>query len=170
MSNHGTLDRNLPCPCDQPLNFGQCCQPIISGKQPARTAVALMRSRYSAHVTGDIDYLITTWQAPDPTLLDRAAIEQWAKSCHWQSLVVHSTRKGGSNDQEGWVEFSAYYKTDPDDPSTLQCHHEASYFIRRDHQWAYIDGQTLEDSAKVGRNDPCPCGSGKKFKRCCLST
>ncbi|KJS31807.1 MAG: methionine aminopeptidase [Desulfatitalea sp. BRH_c12] len=23
---------------------------------------------------------------------------------------------------------------------------------------------------KVGRNDPCPCGSGKKFKRCCLAT
>jgi tetratricopeptide (TPR) repeat protein len=22
--------------------------------------------------------------------------------------------------------------------------------------------------SKVGRNDPCPCGSGKKFKRCCL--
>ena len=25
------------------------------------------------------------------------------------------------------------------------------------------------DEAKVGRNDPCPCGSGKKFKKCCLS-
>lgn len=23
-------------------------------------------------------------------------------------------------------------------------------------------------SIKVGRNEPCPCGSGKKFKRCCL--
>lgn len=25
-------------------------------------------------------------------------------------------------------------------------------------------------TSKVGRNDPCPCGSGKKFKRCCLSS
>ncbi|MDO6748167.1 SEC-C metal-binding domain-containing protein [Gilvimarinus sp. 1_MG-2023] len=24
--------------------------------------------------------------------------------------------------------------------------------------------------AKVGRNDPCPCGNGKKFKRCCGSS
>lgn len=24
--------------------------------------------------------------------------------------------------------------------------------------------------AKVGRNDPCPCGSGKKFKQCCFLT
>ena len=24
-----------------------------------------------------------------------------------------------------------------------------------------------EKQKKVGRNDPCPCGSGKKYKRCC---
>jgi uncharacterized protein YecA (UPF0149 family) len=23
-----------------------------------------------------------------------------------------------------------------------------------------------KEAAKVGRNDPCPCGSGKKFKKC----
>jgi len=22
---------------------------------------------------------------------------------------------------------------------------------------------------KIGRNDPCPCGSGKKYKKCCLA-
>jgi len=25
-----------------------------------------------------------------------------------------------------------------------------------------------ESRFKVGRNDPCPCGSGKKFKKCCM--
>jgi len=29
-------------------------------------------------------------------------------------------------------------------------------------------GPYERDEAKVGRNDPCPCGSGKKYKRCCL--
>jgi len=29
-----------------------------------------------------------------------------------------------------------------------------------------IDDKTHFDGAKVGRNDPCPCGSGKKYKRC----
>ena len=28
--------------------------------------------------------------------------------------------------------------------------------------------QTPKKSKKVGRNDPCPCGSGKKYKNCCL--
>jgi preprotein translocase subunit SecA len=27
--------------------------------------------------------------------------------------------------------------------------------------------QTVRSGKKVGRNDPCPCGSGKKFKKCC---
>jgi hypothetical protein len=29
------------------------------------------------------------------------------------------------------------------------------------------EGESLKAAAKVGRNDPCPCGSGKKFKKCC---
>ena len=30
-------------------------------------------------------------------------------------------------------------------------------------------GATLERAAaKIGRNDPCPCKSGKKYKKCCL--
>jgi uncharacterized protein YecA (UPF0149 family) len=29
-------------------------------------------------------------------------------------------------------------------------------------------GKTVvKDAASVGRNDPCPCGSGKKYKKCC---
>lgn len=27
-----------------------------------------------------------------------------------------------------------------------------------------------KSKSKTGRNDPCPCGSGKKFKKCCLWT
>jgi preprotein translocase subunit SecA len=27
--------------------------------------------------------------------------------------------------------------------------------------------QRVRSGAKVGRNDPCPCGSGKKYKKCC---
>src|SRR5688572_1079478 len=34
--------------------------------------------------------------------------------------------------------------------------------------FGFVDQQDLVKPAKVGRNDPCPCGSGKKFKKCCL--
>jgi uncharacterized protein YecA (UPF0149 family) len=29
------------------------------------------------------------------------------------------------------------------------------------------DAEGLQDVRHVGRNDPCPCGSGRKYKRCC---
>lgn len=32
-----------------------------------------------------------------------------------------------------------------------------------------INRQMKRKPPKVGRNEPCPCGSGKKFKKCCLS-
>ena len=28
----------------------------------------------------------------------------------------------------------------------------------------------VRDNKKIGRNDPCPCGSGKKYKNCCMNT
>lgn len=31
----------------------------------------------------------------------------------------------------------------------------------------YKNSRTIVKEAKVGRNDPCPCGSGKKYKKCC---
>ena len=27
----------------------------------------------------------------------------------------------------------------------------------------------VRDVPKIGRNDPCPCGSGRKYKKCCLN-
>lgn len=30
--------------------------------------------------------------------------------------------------------------------------------------------QQVRDGRKIGRNDSCPCGSGKKFKHCCMNT
>ena len=48
--------------------------------------------------------------------------------------------------------------------------HEISRFQKEDDQWLYVDGD-IHPSKKaangVGRNSPCPCGSGKKFKKCC---
>ena len=34
--------------------------------------------------------------------------------------------------------------------------------------WEYAAAAETNPLRAVGRNDPCPCGSGKKFKKCCL--
>jgi preprotein translocase subunit SecA len=38
---------------------------------------------------------------------------------------------------------------------------------RKSIQKDYNRSKTVVNESKVGRNDPCPCGSGKKYKKCC---
>lgn len=133
-----------------------------------------MRSRYTAHVTCDVAYLLNTWKAPDPRSVNPEAIKQWALQSDWQGLVIHKTVEGGSSDKEGWVEFSAFYhdlgQADAGSAPQRHQHRENSYFVQLEGQWFYVEGETVESpngSEKPGRNSPCPCGSSKKFKRCC---
>ena len=47
------------------------------------------------------------------------------------------------------------------------------FFMIQDGEWKFIDGEIetgvpyVREEPKIGRNDPCPCGSGKKYKKCC---
>jgi len=76
-------------------------------------------------------------------------------------LLIIAREKGESSDSEGVVEFAADYQG-----GQL---HERSRFLKEEGKWFYLNGDILPPvtAAKVGRNDPCPCGSGKKFKKCC---
>ena len=116
-----------------------------------------MRSRYSAYVLRDSAYLRDTWHlSTRPADLDISKDET-----PWQRLVIADLEKGGENDSEGVVEFAAYFQG-----GQL---HERSRFIKEGGNWFYLDGEMLPPlkQEKPGRNAPCPCGSGKKYKRCC---
>ncbi|WP_455199281.1 YchJ family protein [Kaarinaea lacus] len=151
------------CPCGSNKSYEACCGLYISGKKVAPTAEALMRSRYSAYVRQDDDYLLKTWH-PDTRPSYKPSDDD---NTTWTGLEVIKTEKGKETDNEGIVEFVAYCKV-KDTSSHL---HEVSQFVREDDTWYYVDGKGQEpvrrDSPKVGRNDPCPCGSGKKYKKCC---
>jgi SEC-C motif-containing protein len=161
-------DTNL-CPCGSGLGFGICCGPILDGSEPARTAEALMRSRYSAYATGRIEYLAESLHPEHRQDLDLVATRRWSKGARWLGLQVVSTRDGGPEDEEGEVEFIATYK----EKGLTKPHHERAKFRRKDGSWYYVDGELVAPETrvhgqpKVGRNDPCPCGSGKKYKKCC---
>ena len=157
------------CPCDPKKSYTQCCGPYIKGEKPAPTAEALMRSRYSAYVKHEIDYIEKTHDETTRKQFDRAAATAWSEQTVWKNLEIKSTELGGPNDAEGSVEFVAHFTTNGHD----QNHHELSEF-RKDEvgTWFYVDGKTVNmptvrTSPKTGRNDPCTCGSGKKFKKCC---
>lgn len=128
-----------------------------------------MRSRYSAYVTGRIDYLATSLHPEHRQDLDLAATRRWSKQAQWLGLRVLSVNGGGESDQSGEVEFVATYKEN----GVTKPHRELAVFRRAKGTWYYVDGtivkpSTMEQVAgKVGRNEPCPCGSGRKFKKCC---
>lgn len=152
-----TFDSERPCPCGSGRPFGDCCGRFMAGAA-APTAEALMRSRYTAFVLGDEDYLLRTWHRssrPDSLGLGDSPV--------WIGLEIRSSEAGGSADEEGTVEFVARYIAGGRQ-GTLR---ENSRFLREEGRWYYLDGDIREAGEKAGRNDPCPCGSGRKFKRCC---
>jgi SEC-C motif domain protein len=119
-----------------------------------------MRSRYTAYVRGEIDYLVETHDAK----VDRAGIERWSRESRWLGLEIVSVERGGEADDEGVVEFIARGES----AGKPFSHHERSRFRRVDGRWKYLDGgqPPARRAVTPGRNDPCPCGSGKKFKKC----
>jgi len=156
------------CPCGSNRDYSACCGQYISGKAKAPTAEALMRSRYSAYVEHAIDYIINTCVHRGRDDIDYKSTRDWSEQSKWLGLKIVSKEKGGPSDTEGVVEFEAVYERD----GLKDIHHETAKFKKEKDEWLYVEGHIsprtiVRTSPKVGRNDPCPCGSGKKYKQCC---
>ncbi|MES2664366.1 MAG: YchJ family protein [Pseudomonadota bacterium] len=171
------------CPCGSKKTFEVCCKPFIQGEMHPKTAEALMRSRYTAHTMKDINYLKKTLAPESVNDFDVPSIKKWSDSVTWHSLEILEVKKGTPADTKGVVEFTATYEQNG---KKIE-HHEVSQFRKSaDGIWLFVDGDshTHEDGhghghhhpvakpvvrtgPKIGRNDPCSCGSGKKFKKCC---
>ncbi|WP_339672595.1 YchJ family metal-binding protein [Dasania marina] len=154
------------CLCGSKKNFADCCQPLLIGEQQAQTAEQLMRSRYSAFCKHDVDYLIATHHPSKREDDDKEQLRQTLASCRWLRLQIVQSQQGQANDDSGTVEFIAEYQ---ENKQLFQlC--EKSSFIKEDGRWYYLDGAVSNSHqaqpVKLGRNDPCWCGSGKKHKKC----
>lgn len=162
------MKENL-CPCGSGKTYENCCEPIISGKTLAPTAEALMRSRYSAYAKHEIDFIVKSCTSGTETnSIDLEETRKWSEESTWNGLKIIRTEKGGVNDTKGVVEFSADYTR----KGIRDVHHETANFEKKDGAWLYTDGfltttTVHREGRKVGRNEPCPCGSGKKYKQCC---
>lgn len=143
------------CPCGSGESYRACCGRFHEGK-PAPTPEALMRSRYSAFVLKLADYLQSTWHSS--TRPQRLGLED---SPRWTALQILSSGHSGN---DGTVHFRAIYRVG-DSWGYLE---ETSRFRLEGGHWYYVSGDTSEGVLKPGRNERCPCGSGKKHKACCL--
>jgi SEC-C motif-containing protein len=156
------------CPCGSGKDLDACCGPLLAG-EPAPTAESLMRSRYVAYTRGDTNHLSRTMSAEARVDFDPLEAGEIAAEARWDGLDVRAVVDGGPEDQTGEVEYVARFRY----KGRNQFHHERAVFARDERgAWQVVGGETNPKSeprrvVKVGRNDPCPCGSGKKYKKCC---
>ncbi|MBI2256685.1 MAG: YchJ family protein [Proteobacteria bacterium] len=155
------------CHCGSGKQLEACCLPLINGA-PAPTAEALMRSRYSAFKERNLDYIDKTHASDMDEPFDRAEGEVMMNEIDWRGLEIRRVVGGGEKDETGEVEFIARFKRQ----GQTGVHHELATFKRENGRWVYVDGELNPKApprrvVQVGRNDPCPCGSGKKYKKCC---
>ncbi|MBD3344837.1 MAG: YchJ family protein [Chitinivibrionales bacterium] len=157
------------CPCGSNKTYDECCKQIIHGEQNGDTAEQVMRARYSAYVQGKIQFIVDSIHPKEKQNFDEQAIRRWSEKSQWLGLEIKSTEKGGPKDTQGIVEFVARFSEN----NERKYIHERAEFVKDNEKWLYKDGtivpseQYVRESPKVGRNDPCSCGSGKKHKKCC---
>jgi len=164
-----TMSEENLCPCGSGKTYAECCEPIIKGTSKASSAENLMRARYSAYVKHEIDFIMDSCEQTDETgRPDPKATEQWSRESTWHGLKILGSEPGKEADTE-IVEFEATYTTKK---GIREVHHERGLFKKINGDWIYSLGlvqpmTVVREGRKIGRNEPCPCGSGKKYKQCC---
>ena len=158
------------CPCGSGLELDLCCQPILDGQTLAPTAEALMRARYVAHTLGNFKFLTESTHPEFRDEVSSEEIEEWSSMMKWERLEILDIKEGGHEDETGEVGFVAHYSV----KGVPQEMREDAFFRKENDHWYYVEGTVYGKEPvrrvqpKIGRNDPCPCGSGKKYKKCCL--
>ncbi len=156
-----SMHKDSLCPCGSGATYSVCCLPVIHDHQLATTAEMLMRSRYTAFAIEHAPHILKTWHLntrPKALNFDDNPVV-------WLGLEVHSSQDGKAGDSSGSVEFTCSYL----EKGQLCKLRELSQFHKVDGLWYYLRGECHVIKDKVARNNNCPCGSGKKFKRCCLN-
>ena len=119
------------CPCGSPEKYSDCCARYIDGNEPAPTAEALMRSRYTAYTQLAEDYLLATWHpSTRPAALGLAG----DVPTKWIGLEVK--RHEQQDADHAIVEFVARCKVN----GRAHRLHETSRFVRDGGRWFYLDG------------------------------
>lgn len=125
---------NVICPCGSNELYAVCCQPIIKGERKALSALELMKSRYSAYVYCEVDYIIQSTAKSQRKFYSKKEILNWAQESTWQKLeIVHFSKDT--------VEFKAHYQDQNMNPII---HHEFSKFINENETWYFLEGESLD--------------------------
>lgn len=145
------------CLCFSGINYTECCRPYHMGKKTVESAERLVRTRYTAYCHGDVGYLVSTIHPSVRYFGISRAIRGTIKRTRWAGLkILNQTMEG----DKAFVEYIAFHLS-----SDLEQFHEKARFIQYKDEWYFADSEILPPH-RITPNEPCYCGSGKKFKKC----
>jgi SEC-C motif-containing protein len=124
----------MNCYCGNSKPYTDCCEIGHKNLTEIKTAEQLMRSRYSAFVLANGDYLMATHHNSTRLIKEKKAIVKWTKSVQWIRLEVLETSKGSENDIKGIVTFNAYFFEN----GKVDLINEKSAFVKENNQWFYL--------------------------------
>lgn len=124
----------MSCPCGTQKTYSECCEPAHKNISSVTTAEQLMRSRYTAFVMANGDYLMDSHHSSTRPTSEKEAIVSWAKSVSWIRLEVLETTKGGPTDTEGTVSFNALFFENGE----VDVIREKSAFVKENGHWSYL--------------------------------
>lgn len=134
---------NDPCPCYSGKKYKKCCRPLHQG-QKVDDPVRLMRSRYSAYVLRNYDYIVNTMHPESKHLVKtpewRAGITLFAETTTFIGLEILDNELSLDDLNTGWVTFHAILQNGDEDTSYV----ERSLFKKEDGQWLYLHADPLE--------------------------
>ncbi len=117
----------MKCPCNPVKLYAECCEKAHKNIAAATTAEILMRSRYSAFVIANINYLQESHhKSTRPSNSEKREILAWTKSVEWVKLEVLKTT-------ENTVEFKAFFMEN----GAINVIHENSLFVKENDCWFY---------------------------------
>lgn len=124
----------MNCYCGNTKPYSECCEVFHQNGGKTETAEQLMRSRYSAFVVANGDYLMLSHHSTTRPVKEKKAIVAWAKSVNWIKLEVIATTKGKPTDEKGTVTFNAYFFEN----GKVDVIHEKSAFVKENGDWKYL--------------------------------
>ncbi|HEY3366041.1 MAG TPA: YchJ family metal-binding protein [Symbiobacteriaceae bacterium] len=140
------VNRNDPCPCGSELKFKKCCGPALSGIVWPETPETLMRSRYSAFVTGDVRHLYRTTHPENEAVngIDPAKFMSdtlgYCKQVDFTQLTVQQVSPPDENGVAR-VLFTALFRA----AGQAGTFTELSDFVQVDGRWLYHSGKELDE-------------------------
>lgn len=124
----------LLCACGSKKSYKLCCEPIHKNIELAKTPLELMKSRYTAYVLGDVDYLMLSHHSSTRPISEKEEILNWTESVQWVGLEIVEAR--ATLTDEGFVTFKAHFIENGVNNTIF----EKSRFIKENNHWTYVDG------------------------------